>query len=100
MVSGSQAATSFHARWAAVGLLGPPPAAEAASPLAHGRYFKRIEVPELELLHLPAEQHLLTWTHAHNTLIIAYTKPEELLEAVRYPTCPAQRPPVPLLAPL
>ena len=46
-------------------------------------------MPELELLQLPVEQHLLTWTHAHNTLILAYTKPDALLAAVR---CPSTNP--------
>lgn len=47
------------------------------------KYFKRIDVPEMELLNLPLEQHLLTWTHAHNTLIISYQKPDQLLLAER-----------------
>lgn len=50
--------------------------------MAARRYYKRFDVPELDVLGLPLEDSSLSWTHANNTLIITMTKPAEVLEAV------------------
>lgn len=45
------------------------------------KYFKRIQVPDLARAGLKLQDELLTWKHQHNTLIISYTKPAEVLAA-------------------
>ncbi len=47
------------------------------------RYFKRFNVPELDLLGLPLEEEALSWVHANNTLVVSYAKPTPLLALVR-----------------
>ncbi|KAJ8723423.1 hypothetical protein PYW08_003335 [Mythimna loreyi] len=44
------------------------------------KYFKRLQVPELDRLNLPLEQANIQCTHSFNTLIITYKKPQQLLE--------------------
>lgn len=45
------------------------------------KYFKRITVPDLARAGAKLQDELLTWKHQHNTLIISYTKPAEVLAA-------------------
>lgn len=47
------------------------------------KYFKRIDVPDLRRADekLTLKDELLTWRHQHNTLIISYTKPQEVTAA-------------------
>jgi hypothetical protein len=45
------------------------------------RYFKKIHVPELEVLELAIDEKHLTWQHRNNTLIITYSKPPLVREA-------------------
>jgi len=44
------------------------------------KYYKRIQVPDLARLELKLKDELLSWKHQHNTLIISYSKPSEVLE--------------------
>eukprot|EP00928_Gymnodinium_smaydae_P066672 TRINITY_DN4964_c0_g1_i1.p1 TRINITY_DN4964_c0_g1~~TRINITY_DN4964_c0_g1_i1.p1 ORF type:complete len:309 (-),score=83.13 TRINITY_DN4964_c0_g1_i1:141-1067(-) len=43
------------------------------------KYFKRIAVPDVARAGLKLQDELLTWKHQHNTLIISYAKPPEVL---------------------
>jgi len=43
------------------------------------KYYKRIHVPDLANLGLKLKDELLSWKHQHNTLIISYSKPPEVL---------------------
>mmetsp|Transcript_3983 Transcript_3983/g.11251 ORF Transcript_3983/g.11251 Transcript_3983/m.11251 type:complete len:197 (-) Transcript_3983:228-818(-) len=45
------------------------------------KYFKRINIPEMDALGLPLDEGSLAWTYANNTLIVTYTKPRQVLEA-------------------
>lgn len=47
------------------------------------KYFKRIDVPDLQRVEgdLKLRDDLLGWKHQHNTLIISYTKPQEVVAA-------------------
>merc|ERR1719356_1204964 len=45
------------------------------------KYYKRIELLDLRRNGLKLKDELLTWKHQHNTLIISYTKPEEVIVA-------------------
>merc|ERR1719401_508715 len=45
------------------------------------KYFKRIDVVDLRRNGLKLQDELLSWKHQHNTLIISYTKPGEILTA-------------------
>lgn len=47
------------------------------------KYFKRIGVPDLARVGVTLKDNLLTWKHQHNTLIISYVKPEEVLAQER-----------------
>jgi len=47
------------------------------------KYFKRIDVPDLRRTGLKLKENLLEWKHQHNTLIISYSKPTEVIEAER-----------------
>merc|ERR1712232_901130 len=47
------------------------------------KYYKRIEVLDLRRNGLKLKDELLTWKHQHNTLIISYTKPGEIVAAER-----------------
>ncbi|XP_049872347.1 protein DPCD [Pectinophora gossypiella] len=44
------------------------------------KYFKKLEVPELDRLNLPLEQANIQASHKYNTLIIVYKKPQPLLD--------------------
>mmetsp|Transcript_58725 Transcript_58725/g.108341 ORF Transcript_58725/g.108341 Transcript_58725/m.108341 type:complete len:214 (+) Transcript_58725:75-716(+) len=44
------------------------------------KYYKRIDVPDLRRLALQLKDELLSWKHQHNTLIISYSKPPEVLK--------------------
>mmetsp|Transcript_73938 Transcript_73938/g.228468 ORF Transcript_73938/g.228468 Transcript_73938/m.228468 type:complete len:296 (-) Transcript_73938:85-972(-) len=43
------------------------------------KYYKRIRVPDLQGVGLKLKDELLSWKHQHNTLIISYSKPPEVL---------------------
>jgi hypothetical protein len=43
------------------------------------KYYKRIAVPDLSRCGKVLEDEKLSWKHQHNTLIISYTKPEEVV---------------------
>jgi hypothetical protein len=47
------------------------------------KYFKRIDVPDLRRVSpdLKLKDDLLSWKHQHNTLIISYIKPQEVIAA-------------------
>ena len=42
---------------------------------ANKKYFKRIDVEELDRVRVPLEEALLSWTHENSTLIVQYKKP-------------------------
>merc|ERR1711920_1202559 len=44
------------------------------------KYYKRFHVPDLVRLGLSLNDNILRWKHQHNTLIISYAKPEEVLK--------------------
>jgi len=44
------------------------------------KYYKRIEIPEMNFLSIPLESKDLQWKYANNTLIITYCKPNKLVE--------------------
>ncbi|KAF5297218.1 hypothetical protein FQR65_LT10034 [Abscondita terminalis] len=44
------------------------------------KYFKILDVPELERLHLSLQQTSVQFTHKFNTLVITYVKPTALVE--------------------
>lgn len=46
------------------------------------RYYKRLLLPEMQLLHLVLEPSRLTWSHASSTLTINYAKPPALVAEV------------------
>ena len=39
------------------------------------KYFKRIDIEDLDRMKLPIEEKALSWTHENNTLVIQYRKP-------------------------
>jgi len=45
------------------------------------KYFKRIGVEDLARLKLKLKEESLTWKHQHNTLIISYARPAEVVKA-------------------
>lgn len=45
------------------------------------KYFKRIDVEDLARLGLKLKEESLSWKHQHNTLIISYTRPIEVVKA-------------------
>jgi len=44
------------------------------------KYFKRIDVPDLQRIGCPLEEASLTVAHANNTLLLVYKKPRALLD--------------------
>lgn len=46
------------------------------------RYYKRLPLLEMQLLHLAAEPSRLSWSHSRSTLTIHYVKPPALLAEV------------------
>ena len=47
---------------------------------ANKKYFKRIDIEDLDRMRLPLEEKALSWTHENNTLIIQYLKPKQVLQ--------------------
>ena len=47
---------------------------------ANKKYFKRIDIEDLDRMRLPLEEKALSWTHENNTLIIQYKKPAEVIQ--------------------
>lgn len=47
------------------------------------KYFKRIDVEDLSRLGLKLKDESLSWKHQHNTLIISYARPIEVVKAER-----------------
>lgn len=45
------------------------------------KYFKRIDVEDLKRVNLKLKEDALSWKHQHNTLIISYTRPLEVIKA-------------------
>jgi len=45
------------------------------------KYFKRIDVEDLSRLKLKLKEDSLSWKHQHNTLIISYARPIEVIKA-------------------
>lgn len=45
------------------------------------KYFKRIDVEDLSRLGLKLKDEALSWKHQHNTLIISYTRPIEVIKS-------------------
>jgi hypothetical protein len=45
------------------------------------RFFKRLQISEMDVLKLDLEDSALIWTHANNTLILSYAKPHEVQKA-------------------
>jgi len=43
------------------------------------KYYKRIGVPDLTRIGLKMQDNMLTWKHQHNTLVISYTRPPEVV---------------------
>ena len=50
---------------------------------ANKKYFKRIDVEELDRARVPLEEASLTWDHENSTLIIQYKKPAEIVKKER-----------------
>ena len=44
------------------------------------RYYKRFNIPELDMISAPLENGALTWHYANNTLVVSYQKPREIVE--------------------
>ncbi len=57
-----------------------PPFSPHARATLH-RYFKRIDIPEMDKLRLPLSDQALTWSHANNTLVVSYAKPLPVMQA-------------------
>ncbi|KAG1666950.1 hypothetical protein FOA52_004233 [Chlamydomonas sp. UWO 241] len=45
------------------------------------KYFKRFNIPELDVLSLPLAEGALTWAHLNNTLLVSYAKPAAVVAA-------------------
>lgn len=45
------------------------------------KYFKKLNIPELDVLQLPVEPSRLQWHHANSTLVVSYNKPPMVLQA-------------------
>ena len=45
------------------------------------KYYKRIDIPDMKRLSLKLNSAALVWKHQHNTLVITYAKPPQVLEA-------------------
>ena len=44
------------------------------------KYFKRINIEDMDWIQLPLEESSLQWSHENNTLIIQYLKPKQLMQ--------------------
>lgn len=51
------------------------------------KYYKRLPMPEMQLLGLVAEPSRVSWSHAGSTLTVHYSKPPALLAEVRACVC-------------
>mmetsp|Transcript_105473 Transcript_105473/g.183452 ORF Transcript_105473/g.183452 Transcript_105473/m.183452 type:complete len:292 (-) Transcript_105473:71-946(-) len=47
------------------------------------KYFKRIDVEDLRRVGAKLQDELLSWKHQHNTLIISYVRPSEVVQSER-----------------
>ena len=47
---------------------------------ANKKYFKRIDVDDLDRVRVPLEDASLSWTHENSTLIVQYKKPAVILQ--------------------
>jgi len=47
------------------------------------KYFKRINIEDLDRMRLPIEESAMSWTHENSTLIILYKKPSTIIQAER-----------------
>lgn len=47
------------------------------------KYFKKIDIDDLDRMRLPLDESALSWTHENGTLIILYKKPPAVLQAER-----------------
>ena len=47
------------------------------------KYFKRIDIPEMDRARLHLEDAAVTWTHENATLVIQYKKPMQIIQAER-----------------
>lgn len=50
---------------------------------ANKKYFKRIDVPELDRARIPLDPPGLSWDHENSTLIVQYKKPAAIMHAER-----------------
>ena len=50
---------------------------------ANKKYFKRIDIEDMNRMRLPLEESALSWTHENNTLIVQYKKPAQVLQRER-----------------
>merc|ERR1712216_584829 len=50
---------------------------------ANKKYFKRIDVEELDRARVPLEESQLSWDHENNTLILQYKKPAAVIAKER-----------------
>ena len=47
------------------------------------KYYKRLDIPEMDRHRLPLDEKALSWMHENSTLIVLYKKPEAVLRAER-----------------
>mmetsp|Transcript_9581 Transcript_9581/g.15722 ORF Transcript_9581/g.15722 Transcript_9581/m.15722 type:complete len:200 (-) Transcript_9581:131-730(-) len=47
------------------------------------KYFKKLEVPDLERAEIPFSNDAVSFTHANNTLVVSYKKPQTIIDADR-----------------
>lgn len=50
---------------------------------ANKKYFKRIDVPELDRARIPLDPPGLSWDHENSTLIVQYKKPAAIMHVER-----------------
>ena len=50
---------------------------------ANKKYFKRIDVEELDRMRIPLEEGMLSWEHENATLIVQYKKPAQVVAKER-----------------
>jgi hypothetical protein len=44
------------------------------------KYYKRFDIPDLKRLKIPLEESSIAWKFQHNTLIIGYDKPDQIIQ--------------------
>eukprot|EP00920_Eleutheroschizon_duboscqi_P001027 GHVT01002522.1.p1 GENE.GHVT01002522.1~~GHVT01002522.1.p1 ORF type:complete len:201 (+),score=4.14 GHVT01002522.1:1996-2598(+) len=47
---------------------------------SNNKYYKRIAIPDLSVVHARLDSSRLSWKHQYNTLLISYSKPKEVIE--------------------